>query len=466
MKILFAAAEVAPYFKSGGLGDVARALPDELARRGHDVRVIMPAYGTVLRQRNDLEHEAEDLVPWPGTTVPVRFLTHRGDGAPIVFVHQPAFFAEGEPYAAVGGDPLASGRRFAFFSRAVVRYARLWGADVVHCNDWHTGLVPVFSLLEGLDAGTIFTIHNLGYQGNFPPTLLFQIGLPTELFRAENGVEFFGQVSFMKAALALSDRLTTVSPTYAAEIQTPPYGGGLDGLLRFRRHDLRGILNGIDVTTWHPGNDDRIAAPYSSSNARPKEKSRRALVEEAGLTDGGPILAVVTRLAYQKGIDLLLAALPALLDTGARLVVLGDGDAAYERALARAAATYRGRVASFLRFDDALARRIYAGGDYFLMPSLYEPCGLGQMIAQRYGTPPIVRRTGGLADTVEDGKTGFSFDEPTVGSLVDAVQRANKVWRARGWTTLRRRCMRLDWSWSRSADEYEAVYGCAAKGAG
>lgn len=462
MRVLFATAEAAPFFKTGGLGDVARALPDELASRGHDVRVIMPAYDVIARQRLDLDVESTGSVPWPDALVPVRYLTPRDhDRAPTVFVHQPAFFEGGAPYTASLHDPLATGRRFAFFCRAVVRYARAWGADVVHLNDWPTGLVPAWGLLDGLEAGTVFTIHNLAYQGNYPPTLLNQAGLPADLYRTENGVEFHGQVSFMKGGLALADQITTVSPTYAEEIRTPEFGTGLDGLLRFRRRALHGVLNGIDPAAWQPAMDRQIPAGYSAVNLGPKERNRTALLEETGLEDGGPVFGMVTRLAYQKGIDLLLSALPSLLDAGVRLVVLGDGDAQYEHALARAAAHEPGRIATFARFDDALARRIYAGSDFFLMPSLYEPCGLGQMIAQRYGTPPVVRRTGGLADTVEDGRTGFLFEAPRVGDLMDAVGRARRIWRARGWVSLQRRCMRLDWSWARAADRYERIYTCA-----
>jgi starch synthase len=463
MKILFATPEASPYYKTGGLGDVARALSDELAQRNHDVRLILPAYSVVLRQGFDLQHESDDVVPWPGATIPVRYLLHTRDGsAPAVLVQQPDFFETGTPYNAAVADPLATGRRFAFFCRAVVRYARAWGADVVHLNDWQTGLVPVYALLEGLDAATIFTIHNLAFQGNYPPELLMHAGIPWDFYRIENGLEFYGHASFIKAGLALSDHLTTVSPSYAGEIQTPAFGAGLEGLLRVRRHDLHGILNGIDFASWHPAQDPSVPASYSAANLKPKEKNRDALLAEAGLEDGGPIVAVVSRLAHQKGIDLVLAALPAMLDADARLVVLGDGDSGYERAFTRAAASAQGRIAAFLRFDDTMARRIYAGSDLFLMPSLYEPCGLGQMIAQRYGTPPIVRRTGGLADTVEDGKTGFAFTEPTDASLMDAYLRAHAVWRARGWVSLVRRCMRLDHSWSRSAQQYERVYGCAS----
>jgi starch synthase len=461
VKILFAAAEAAPYFRTGGLGDVARALPDELVAAGHDVRILVPYYGVIEQREIDALAVHDIAVPWPGGAVPVRLRMHRPseDGATAVLVEQPAFFREGTPYDA--GSVMATALRFAFFSRTVVEFAGAWQPDVIHANDWQTGFVPVYGLTTALPCPTVFAIHNLAYQGIAPAALLAHAGVPWDLLRTENGVEFFGAVSFMKAGLSLSDRLVTVSATYADEIQSPAYGAGLDGLLRFRRRTLHGILNGIDVRSWNPSADPAIAAAYSSANLGPKEQNRAALLAETSLDDGGPILSMVTRLAYQKGVDIMLEALPGLLALGARIVVLGDGDPGYAEALARAAAANPTRVHFFSRFDDRVARRIYAGSDFFLMPSRYEPCGLGQMIAQRYGTPPIVRRTGGLLDTVEDGRTGFAFDPPTPRALIDAAARAVAVWQRRGWVSLRRRCMRLDRSWKRSARLYAQVYRLA-----
>src|SRR5690606_25836630 len=315
-------------------------------------------------------------------------------------------------------DPLGPGRRFAFFSRAVVAYAAEWGADVMHANDWQAGFVPVYELIDVVDIPTVFGIHNLAYQGNFDRALLTSVGVPVELYRTENGVEFHDQVSFMKAGVALSDRLVPVSPTYAREIQTPEFGAGLDGLLRHRAADLRGILNGIDTRDWDPATDEAIATRYDASRLDGKEANRRAILAELGLRDDGPFLAMVSRLVHQKGVDILIDALPDLLREPGAVAVLGSGEPEYERALARAADAFPGRVAAVFGFDDRLARRLYAGADFFLMPSRYEPCGLGQMIAQRYGTVPIVRHTGGLVDTVEDGVTGFAFTEPTPAGLL------------------------------------------------
>jgi starch synthase len=464
VRILLASAEAVPYFKTGGLGDVARALPDALTKLGHDVAIIHPRYRRMGGVRgDDVEVVASGSIPWPGGPAHVQYLAHRPEeGAPAVLVEQPAFFDVAHPYDAThGGDPLETGRRFAFYCRAIVHYAKIWNADVIHLNDWPTGLVPYYGMIDGLDAATVFAIHNLAYQGNYPSRLLDQVGIPGTFFRTENGLEFHGAASFMKGAVAVADQLVTVSPTYAQEIQTPQYGAGLDGLLRFRRRSLHGILNGIDPDVWNPATDRALACTYDARDLAPKDENREALLRECGLDGDGPLFVMVTRLAYQKGVDIALAALPALLDAGIRIAVLGDGEAIYERALAQTAAAVPGRVAAFLRFDDGLARRMYAGGDFFLMPSRYEPCGLGQMIAQRYGTPPVARHTGGLVDTVEEGKTGFLFDDASPGALVDAARRAANAWRDRGWTSLRRRCMRLDRAWTRSAERYVGLYEAA-----
>jgi starch synthase len=460
MRILVAAAEALPYYKTGGLADVARALPDALVARGHDVRIIMPGY-SFIPEAIAQPHESVD-VPWPGGTQRAGIVVHEpAVGATCAFVRIPYLFDTRHPYDAVRGDPLSLGRRFAFFSRAVVAYAKHWNADVVHLNDWQTGLVPVYGLVDGLDAATLLTIHNLAYQGNFPPTLLGDIGIPATFMRTENGIEFHGHVSMLKAGIALSDRLNTVSPSYAAEIQTTEHGVGLEGLLTFRRRVLHGILNGIDIDAWNPATDTLLPATYTARTPARKDESRSALIDKGGLRGEGPVLGIVSRLAGQKGIDSVLGALPALMERGYELVVLGSGEPGLEHAIAAAAAAYPDRVATKPGFDEPLAHLIYAGADFFLMPSLYEPCGLGQMIAQRYGTPPVARRTGGLRDTITDGTTGFLYDEPSPRGLLDAIDRARSSWRARGWRALQTRCMREDHSWKRSAGEYERIYELA-----
>jgi starch synthase len=401
-------------------------------------------------------------VPWPSGARPIDVLHEASDGnrAPAAFLLDP-MFDTARPYHDDLRDAVAAARRFALFSRAAAAYARAWGADIVHLNDWQTGLVPVYGLVDAPIPPTVFAIHNLAYQGNVSPHLLPEIGVPDSFMRTENGIEFFGAASFAKAGIALSDRLVTVSPTYAREIQTPEYGAGLDGLLRFRRNVLHGILNGIDVDVWDPRRDALIEATYHGGSLKRKIANRSALASALALDEQRPIIAMVTRLAHQKGIDLTLAAIPDLMDAGVCLAILGDGDPAYEHAIQNAAEAYPGRIGARFIFDERLAHQLYAGADFFMMPSLYEPCGLGQMIAQRYGTPPIVRRTGGLADTVNDGVDGFTFDDAQPAALVQAVVRALSLWNAKGWTALRQQCMRIDHSWDTSAEVYEHLYAAA-----
>lgn len=461
MRILFATSEAIPYHKSGGLADVSRSLPDALAARGHDVWILHPFYRPVRAASFATRPRGGARLPWPGGGVEVNYHLHAPErGTPALLVEHEVFDVD-QPYEPLPGDPLAHARRFGIFCRAAVERARALEVDVVHLNDWQTGLVPAYGLLDGLEAATIFAIHNLAYQGNVPPEASRELGIPGALVRTENGLEFFGQLSFLKGGVSLADRIVTVSPTYAREIQTPEYGAGLDGLLHFRRRVLHGIVNGIDPSAWDPATDPAIPARYGVRRLQGKEQNRAALLAELGLREDGPVFVMVSRLAHQKGIDLLLDAMPALLEGGATLAVLGDGDASYVRRIQAVADRVPDRVAVRFGFDDRLARLLYAGGDFFLMPSLYEPCGLGQQFAQRYGTPPVVRRTGGLADTVEDERTGFCFDEPSADALVSAMARAIAAWRTPVLETMRRRCMRLDHSWQRSAEAYEAVYAAA-----
>jgi starch synthase len=462
VKILFAASEALPFYKTGGLADVARALPDALLARGNDVRIVMPGYSFLHDAVASARAETALSVPWPGGPRRASVACHVPDtGAVTAFILADTLFDTDTPYDPADTDQLSLGRRFAFFCRAVVAYARQWGADVVHMNDWQTGLVPVYAMIDGMDAATLFSIHNLAYQGNFPPRLLPDIDVSASFYRVENGLEFHGHASFMKGAIALADRLATVSPTYAREIQTPDYGSGLDGLLLHRRRTLHGVLNGIDTDAWNPSSDPLLPMRYAARTLTRKAHNRAALLEQARLSGQGAVLGMVTRLAYQKGVDILIPALPSLLEQGCSVVVLGRGDVRYERALAEFARQHPHRFAIHRGFDDAFAHLIYAGADLFLMPSLYEPCGLGQMIAQRYGTPPIARRTGGLGDTIEDGATGFLFDAPTPAAFLEAAERAVGAWQRRGWRAMQTRCMREDHSWARSAGEYERLYHLA-----
>ncbi|MFP5348756.1 MAG: glycogen synthase GlgA, partial [Gammaproteobacteria bacterium] len=339
-----------------------------------------------------------------------------------------------------------------------------WRPDLVHCHDWQTGLVPALLAADANRPATVFTIHNLAYQGVFPATTLTALGLPASLWSID-ALEFYGSLSFIKGGIAFADRVNTVSPTYAREIQTPAFGLGLDGLLRARADRMSGILNGIDVNAWNPARDRFITKPYSAKSYRDKAPNKSALQTEMGLPRATvPLFGLVGRLVEQKGIDLVLDAWPTLADTPSQLVVLGTGERTYEAALTQLAARFPDRVAVKIGYDEALAHRIEAGADVFLMPSRFEPCGLNQMYSLRYGTVPIVRRVGGLADTVVDvaaskQATGFVFDAPTADGLRQTVQRALALYHdAPAWQRLALNGMRQDFSWDRSADEYVALY--------
>lgn len=460
MKILFAASEALPYYKSGGLADVARSLPDALVKRGHDVRIIHPFYAFIDRRRLRTKQSAPLTVPWVGSPITLSVHEHAVKGkATGVLLEHPAFDVTTSPYEDY--DTSATGRRYALFCRAILHYATQWGAEVVHLNDWQTGLVPAYALIDDVAPPTLYSIHNLAYQGIFHPMILDQVGLPRELFRTENGLEFYGNVSYMKGGLALAKRLSTVSPTYAQEIQTPEYGVGFDGLLRWRSHDLFGILNGLDTAAWNPAKDKLLRHTYDAHRLNVKDEIRADIISEWNLEVDKPLIAVISRLVYQKGIDIALGALPQLLDRGINLFVLGDGDEGMNAYLRDLAARFPRNIAVVSGFNDELAHRLYAGADFFLMPSRYEPCGLGQMIAQRYGTPPIVRATGGLRDTVVHGETGFVFEDANVGGCSWAVNAALDWWRGPRWDEIRRNCMAQDHTWAGSAEQYEAVYASA-----
>lgn len=461
MNILFATPEAAPLWSSGGLGHVAAELPEALARRGHRVRRILPLYAAIRRRKPSLRPLAEIPVPWPGGGRTARYFSLRSDAAAeTVLVDAPGLLDVERPYGP-GPDPLAPARRYAFFCRAVLHWAAREGSDLIHLNDWQTGLVPTYALLDDLPVATVFTIHNLAYQGNFAPLILDEIGVPRSLFRTENGLELFGHASFLKAGLALADALVTVSPTYAREILRPDQGTAMDGLLRFRRRRLWGILNGIDPRVWDPSNDAALPRAFGPRALGERDENRAALMRELELDPRSPLFIMIARLVKQKGVGLILDALPRLAELPVRLAIMGDGDRAYHQALAGWAARYPRRIALRPAFDDDLARLMYAGADFYLMPSLFEPCGLAQMIAQRYGAVPVARRTGGLADTIIDGETGLLFDAPEADALVAAIKRARALWRGAGWDALRRRCMEIRRPWEHAAARYETVYRAA-----
>ena len=482
LRILLISSEVEPFAKTGGLADVAGALPQALATLGHDVRVLMPKYRGVERHGTLRTAVPRVRVPVGDRTTEGALLEGRlGHAVPVYFLAHDHYYDRPALYGTGQGDYLDNCERFIFFCRGALEALRAlgWTPHVIHANDWQSGLVPVY--LETLykddpalgEVGTLFTIHNLAYQGVFWHFDMPLTGLGWDLFTPA-GLEFYGKLNFLKGGLVFADVLNTVSKTYAQEIQTAEFGCGLEGVLQYRRADLHGVVNGIDVAAWDPATDRDLTKPYSAEDLAGKAACKQALAQELGIeADGAPIIGIVSRLAAQKGLDLVLEALPELVDAGFELALLGAGEPGLETAFGEAARASRGRIAIRTGFDNALARRIYAGADMFLMPSRYEPCGLGQMISMRYGTIPIVRRTGGLADTVVEARparrtgTGFGFAEPTARALLEAATRALAAYREPAlWRQLQRNAMAQDFSWPASAREYVALYRKAAKAAG
>ncbi len=474
MKVLFAAPEVAPFAKTGGLADVAGSLPQALARLGHDVRIVMPRYRRVDPVAFRLKRVAALTIPLASWKERCEVLEGRlGRNVTVYFIDKDVYYDRPELYQSRRGDYPDNAERFIFFSRAVPELCRALGfaPDIVHCNDWQTGLVPLY--LRTLYAGdeglrgtrTVFTIHNLGYQGIFRQEDLRMTGLGWDVFTPD-GIEYWGSVSLLKAGVVYADAVTTVSETYSREIQTPEYGLGFDGVLRSRSRDLFGIVNGIDTREWNPGTDRALPHRYTASRPAGKRLCTQSLRRQLGLRRSrGPLFGMVTRLTDQKGLDILVDALPAVLARDAQLVILGTGEERYHRVLTGVAERSADRFRVLLAYDEELARRIYAGSDIFLMPSRYEPCGLGQMHALRYGSVPLVRRTGGLADTVVDHDpatgegTGFLFSEYTADALAACVRRADVAFAdPPAWKRLVHAGMKTDFSWRRSAEEYEKVY--------
>jgi len=486
LKVLVMASEVAPFAKKGGLADVTGALPRALAGLGHDARVLMPKYRGVERHVTDLKIAVPQLrVPLGDRTAEGQLLVGRGpSGVPVYFLVHDHYYDRDGLYGTADGDYWDNCERFVFFCRgALEALAALgeagtgaWRPQVIHANDWQTGLVPVYLRTLFRDhrtlgkVRTLFTIHNLAYQGVFWHYDMPITGLGWDLFTPA-GIEFYGRINFLKGGLVFSDVLTTVSRTYASEIRTAAYGDGLEGVIEERSEDLYGVINGIDAEAWGPATDAAIAKRYTAEDLEGKAVCRDALCREVGLAPGpGPLIGMVTRLAGQKGLDLTLEALPGILAEEASLVLLGSGEPHLEEAFRAAATQQPGRVAVTIGYADDLARRIYAGADCFLMPSRYEPCGLSQLIALRYGAVPIVRRTGGLADTVREFApaqregTGFLFDGFSVEDLVGAVRRAAETYRRPVlWSALVRNAMAQDYSWDASAREYVTLYRKALK---
>ena len=477
MKILFASSEAQPLIKTGGLADVAGALPLALGHFGQDVRLVLPAYPQAVERAIPLQPVAELYLP--GSPEPVRLLEGRlGGEIPLYLVDAPELFERpGNPYVSADGhDWPDNPERFALFCRAVtaiaLNHAGLdWHPDLVHCNDWQTGLVPALLAGEDNRPATLFTIHNLAYQGVFDRAAFDRLHLNPALWSPQ-GLEFHGHFSFIKGGLAFADWITTVSPTYAREILTPAFGYGLEGLLRHREERLEGVLNGIDYRQWDPASDPAIPHHYDADHFALKAGNKRALQREMGLPEEEDALLFghIGRLVEQKGVDMILDVLPGLMRRpGTQLVLLGSGSAELERALQEAGRRFPDRVATYIGYDEPLAHRVEAGCDCFLMPSRFEPCGLNQLYSLRYGSVPLVHRTGGLADTVVDATprnlldgraTGFVFDQPDSAALWRAMERAMEFWgRPEGaWERLAVNGMRQDFSWDASARRYLEIY--------
>jgi starch synthase len=465
LKILMVASEAAPFAKTGGLADVVGSLPAALAALGHQVAVVLPRYAAI--DIKSARRVYENLDVWFGPDRYRSTLYAVGDTVPFYFVDCPPLYDRKGFYGDAAGDYPDNHIRFAVLARAALTICRdLFRPDILHCHDWQAGLVPAY--LHSTFANdptfmairTLFTIHNIGYQGLFPEEALPEIGLDATVFHP-GGLEYWGKVSLLKAGLVYSDRLNTVSPTYAREIQTPEYGLGMDGILRDRSAQLTGIVNGVDYAQWSPEHDPHIAANYSRDDLAGKEVCKADLIAEFGLPPEAreqPLAGIVSRFTSQKGADLISAIADRLAREDMRVVALGTGDAEYEALFARMAADFPGRFAVRIGFDNALAHKIEAGADMFLMPSRYEPCGLNQIYSLRYGTVPIVRATGGLDDTINED-TGFKFSDYSGEALLLAIQKASVLWRDRAaWQEMMRRGMQQDFSWRVSAREYSALY--------
>lgn len=467
LKVLFFAAECAPFFKVGGLADVIGSLPKALQTLGHDVRVIMPRYRPIDGAQYGLRRVEEFVnVPMADMDRVSEVEVSAANGLPTYFVWDERFFGRDAVY----GQP-DEGLAFVFFCRAALEFVRSmdWQPDVIHCHDWHTGAAMMLLALNGdqrlRSIARVFTIHNLVYQGVTGDAIFRFAGFDQHIDPVLG--EQPGTANWMARGIAYADMVNTVSPSYAEEIHTPDYGAGLDKLLRSRRGRVAGILNGIDRAEWEPATDPALAARFDAQSIKHRSANKRVVQETLGLKidPHAPLIGLVTRLVEQKGVDLLAAGAEKLLEHKLQLAILGSGDPRYEAAIDQLRDRHPDRVGVEHRFNDRLARLIYGGSDMFLMPSRYEPCGLGQMIAMRYGSLPIVRATGGLKDSVHDAGrypkrgTGFSFEPYSAEGLIGAVDRALKAYADRArWLEIQQRAMSADFSWQASAEQYEELY--------
>ncbi len=474
-RILFVVPEVAPFSKTGGLADVAASLPNALCGLGHKITIVTPLYRMVSERYNPIETDISVSIHIKGMDIEGRFLKGLiNDDIEVYFLKRDEFFDRRYLYSTPDGDYFDNAERFIFFSRCIIESLKggMTTPDIIHCHDWHTGLIPLYIKelreKEGLFLNTavVFTIHNVAYQGIFPPCVFSDTGLSKDL-SAYKGLEFWGRVNFMKSGITYADIITTVSNRYSKEIQTEEYGYGLESVLKERADDLYGILNGVDYTEWDPSKDNLIAARYSIDDLSGKKACKEDLLREYGMDIpiDTPLIGIISRLSEQKGFDILLKAMKRLMDMDLGIVILGYGDRSYQEALKELSNRYPKRLGIRITFDNTLAHKIEAGSDMFLMPSRYEPCGLNQIYSLRYGTIPIVRATGGLDDTIKDynPKTGtgngFKFKDYSADALADKVGEAIEVFKDRAqWERLMKNAMREDLSWKRSARAYEELY--------
>ncbi|MGP6089002.1 glycogen synthase GlgA [Antarctobacter jejuensis] len=473
MKVLMVTSECAPFIKTGGLADVAGALPGALAKQGIDTKTVLPAYPALfplLAQGKEVASFG-DLPGGHGRLVEVE-----ANGVPLLLLDAPQLFDRpGAPYTdPEGTDWSDNHRRFASLAQAAARISfdglGGWVPDVLHAHDWQAGLAPVYLKQDGRKPPrSVITIHNIAFQGRFGPHVMGDLQLRSDWF-TPSGLEYYGDVSFLKAGLVYADHITTVSPTYAREILTPEFGMGLEGVLQGRTGALSGILNGIDTDAWDPTKDPALPAPFDRKNLSDKAKSRAALVERMGLDPDhdGPIFCVISRLTLQKGLDTLAEVIPALVEGGGQLAVLGSGDPVLENAYRDAAVKFRGKVGVHIGYDEALSHLMQGGSDAILIPSRFEPCGLTQLYGLRYGTLPVVARTGGLADTIIDANqaalaagvaTGFVFDEVSVTGIEGAIARAIDAYADQPlWQQMQKAAMRQPVGWESSAKAYVQMY--------
>ena len=476
LKILFASSEVHPFAKTGGLGDISGALPRALHEQGHDVRVIMPKYKSVAECPLGFQSTGLQVVVPVGASLLKGFLFESAlpGGTPIYFVGNDAYFGREYLYGENNWDYPDNAERFIFFCRSVLEACQAmdFQPDIIHCNDWHTGLLPAYLKTLYADhkifAGTrtLFSIHNLGFQGNFHRSALRASHLPEDLYTPE-GVEYYGQLSFLKTGLVFADRLNTVSPSYSKEIRTEEFGFGMEGVLTARAKDLSGILNGADYAEWDPASDSSIIKNFSAKSLQGKERCKKHLEKRfhLKLQARTPLICMITRLTNQKGIDLVEDALEELMDKPLAFILLGTGDASYEELFSQLPDRFPGRCGVKIGYDEKLAHEILAGSDILLMPSDYEPCGLTQLHALKYGTVPLAKSVGGLKDTIQEFKikpasgTGFKFSADGENHLLRAIDKALSVYQnQKSWKRLMETGMAQDFSWQQSASKYISLY--------